>query len=56
MNNYLPDPSKESAIKYALEAIKICEEKIIVEGPNGSLQWQSLKELWQKHLETVKKL
>jgi|TARA_R110000851_G_scaffold47424_1_gene115050 hypothetical protein len=46
----------KAAIEYALEAIKVCDEKIEVEGPEGSQQWQDLKVAWQGHLKQVNKL
>ena len=32
-------------------SIKICEEKILVDGPNGSDNWIRLKELWEQQLQ-----
>ena len=48
------DVDKQSAIDYATDAIKVCDEKIKIEGPEGAKQWLDLKVAWQKHLKTVK--
>jgi hypothetical protein len=52
----MEEPSIESAINYAKEAIKYCEEKILIEGVNGKHPWEVLKTAWEAELDKLNKL
>jgi len=52
----MEEPSIESAIEYAKEAIKHCEEKILIEGNEGRHPWVDLKAAWEAELDKLNKL
>ena len=45
--------SKEM-IEHCKTSIKVCEEKILIEGENGKHFWEKLKLEWEKKLKELK--
>ncbi len=45
--------TKEDKIEHLKESIKVCEEKIIIEGENGSKNWIQLKQHFEKELKRI---
>ena len=52
----MTDKGIDGGIEYAMEAIRVCEDKIIVEGPEGSKQWVDLKKAWEYQLKKLLKI
>lgn len=46
----------EDKIEHCKAAILVCEEKIEVEGPNGSQFWIEFKKKWEEQLNELNKL
>ena len=46
--------NNKKMIEHCKTSIKVCEEKILIEGENGKHFWEKLKLEWEKKLKELK--